>query len=262
MLRLFPCMRSCRVLSQNCVSAANFQNEAFFHNSIPCQKQLANRSSLFTDQVVEILNVEEQINDELVYNSLMEENNIPLLKYRRKSLKIIKQDLDREDEESDSNPVIYSLDNSHADDLNSTSHNSDHDENVQYPYSQFLDFKLKDYKNIGNSHIEDYGEEDPSIVREDICDRLSGFNKGELEPVNIEETLNLQNAGNREVQIARRLLTNEHEESTEEVENKAAKFGSADLSVPASNVPCGGCGALLHCRDPAIPGKFEIIISY
>lgn len=31
-------------------------------------------------------------------------------------------------------------------------------------------------------------------------------------------------------------------------------YGTPDINIPVSNVPCGGCGALLHCRDTAIPG--------
>lgn len=31
-------------------------------------------------------------------------------------------------------------------------------------------------------------------------------------------------------------------------------YGSADPTVPASKVPCQGCGAYLHCTDHAIPG--------
>lgn len=31
-------------------------------------------------------------------------------------------------------------------------------------------------------------------------------------------------------------------------------FGSPDPTIPMSNVPCAGCGANLHCQDPAIPG--------
>ncbi|XP_077501272.1 nitric oxide-associated protein 1 [Amblyomma americanum] len=33
-----------------------------------------------------------------------------------------------------------------------------------------------------------------------------------------------------------------------------ANYGSADATVPPSQVPCGGCGAFLHCSDTAIPG--------
>ncbi|XP_044261998.1 nitric oxide-associated protein 1 [Tribolium madens] len=31
-------------------------------------------------------------------------------------------------------------------------------------------------------------------------------------------------------------------------------YGTPDPSIDISNVPCGGCGALLHCKDTAIPG--------
>lgn len=31
-------------------------------------------------------------------------------------------------------------------------------------------------------------------------------------------------------------------------------YGTPDLTAPVSQVPCGGCGALLHCSDPSIPG--------
>lgn len=31
-------------------------------------------------------------------------------------------------------------------------------------------------------------------------------------------------------------------------------YGSSDPDEPVSSVPCGGCGALLHCKDHSIPG--------
>ncbi|XP_076640449.1 nitric oxide-associated protein 1 [Colletes latitarsis] len=31
-------------------------------------------------------------------------------------------------------------------------------------------------------------------------------------------------------------------------------YGTPDPSSQVTSVPCGGCGALLHCKDPAIPG--------
>lgn len=32
------------------------------------------------------------------------------------------------------------------------------------------------------------------------------------------------------------------------------QYGTPDPKVRVSNVPCGGCGALLHCSEPSIPG--------
>lgn len=37
-------------------------------------------------------------------------------------------------------------------------------------------------------------------------------------------------------------------------ESWKANYGTPKPNVPVSDVPCGGCGALLHCKDPAIPG--------
>ncbi|KAH0550783.1 nitric oxide-associated protein 1 [Cotesia glomerata] len=31
-------------------------------------------------------------------------------------------------------------------------------------------------------------------------------------------------------------------------------YGTSNPGVPVSSIPCGGCGALLHCQDSAIPG--------
>ena len=36
------------------------------------------------------------------------------------------------------------------------------------------------------------------------------------------------------------------------------RFGSSDSSIPASKIPCSGCGAHLHCQDSKLPG----FISY
>nr|CAD7426674.1 unnamed protein product [Timema monikensis] len=37
-------------------------------------------------------------------------------------------------------------------------------------------------------------------------------------------------------------------------ESVQSNYGTPDRSIPVSSVPCGGCGALLHCQDPGIPG--------
>lgn len=44
----------------------------------------------------------------------------------------------------------------------------------------------------------------------------------------------------------------------ESLEDKLAmikhEHGTPNRSIPPSNVPCGGCGAVLHCQDSSIPG--------
>ncbi|KAL4713567.1 hypothetical protein ACJJTC_006155 [Scirpophaga incertulas] len=43
-------------------------------------------------------------------------------------------------------------------------------------------------------------------------------------------------------------------EDTEEIDDWTKQYGTPDPSLGISMVPCGGCGALLHSSDPAIPG--------
>lgn len=40
-------------------------------------------------------------------------------------------------------------------------------------------------------------------------------------------------------------------------------YGNPDPAVPVSSVPCGGCGAMLHCQSPSIPGYMpsELFLS-
>lgn len=47
---------------------------------------------------------------------------------------------------------------------------------------------------------------------------------------------------------------NEVNENDDEDWRWKGNYGTYDPSIPVSDVPCGGCGALLHCQDPAIPG--------
>ncbi|XP_039285095.1 nitric oxide-associated protein 1 [Nilaparvata lugens] len=55
----------------------------------------------------------------------------------------------------------------------------------------------------------------------------------------------------------------ENFEDDEEVELDFSKYGTPSLAIPMSKTPCGGCGALLHCQDPGIPGYIpsEIFIN-
>ncbi|XP_039765886.1 nitric oxide-associated protein 1 [Pararge aegeria] len=52
-----------------------------------------------------------------------------------------------------------------------------------------------------------------------------------------------------------KLASTDEQSDDEVVENEWCKhYGTPDSTVAVSQVPCGGCGALLHCNDPAIPG--------
>ncbi|XP_058444789.1 nitric oxide-associated protein 1 [Malaya genurostris] len=40
----------------------------------------------------------------------------------------------------------------------------------------------------------------------------------------------------------------------DESEDRRSFYGTPDPAEPVSSVPCGGCGAMLHCAEPSIPG--------
>lgn len=44
------------------------------------------------------------------------------------------------------------------------------------------------------------------------------------------------------------------DDKTTVISEWSSRYGTPDPNSGVSRVPCGGCGALLHCSDPAIPG--------
>lgn len=46
----------------------------------------------------------------------------------------------------------------------------------------------------------------------------------------------------------------DYESYDESEEEMTSIYGTPNPNQPVSKVPCGGCGALLHCKDPGIPG--------
>nr|CAH7747770.1 unnamed protein product [Callosobruchus chinensis] len=43
-------------------------------------------------------------------------------------------------------------------------------------------------------------------------------------------------------------------ENIDELDDDSINYGTPNPNSRVSNVPCGGCGALLHCKDASIPG--------
>ena len=46
-------------------------------------------------------------------------------------------------------------------------------------------------------------------------------------------------------------------EKNEKLKSAQLLFGTPDPTIAMSDIPCCGCGAKLHCKDPGIPGKRE-----
>ena len=46
-------------------------------------------------------------------------------------------------------------------------------------------------------------------------------------------------------------------EKNEKLKSAQLLFGTPDPTIAMSDIPCCGCGAKLHCKDPGIPGRRE-----
>lgn len=54
---------------------------------------------------------------------------------------------------------------------------------------------------------------------------------------------------NKYIEVSVKQQKDEKEESEErDTDSWNVNYGSADPNQPASSVPCGGCGAHLHCQ--------------
>ncbi|XP_035912884.1 nitric oxide-associated protein 1 [Anopheles stephensi] len=69
---------------------------------------------------------------------------------------------------------------------------------------------------------------------------------------------NLPKTDETAIECDEKLLNGEwmsdYEYYEEHDEDDRSFYGTPDPSIPSSNIPCGGCGALLHCIEPSIPG--------
>lgn len=122
---------------------------------------------------------------------------------------------------------------------NTSQQQEDNEENtssvVQFPYRFFKKTEFVEDSEFKSSDVmsSETGNEVPNPVKlESMADRLR---KGEIDP---ESLLN---------------------ESVEDLFDQATEMciedaGTPNPNVPPSNIPCGGCGALLHCQDQSIPG--------
>ncbi|XP_068629115.1 nitric oxide-associated protein 1 [Battus philenor] len=83
-----------------------------------------------------------------------------------------------------------------------------------------------------------------------ILDDKQAGEKTEFDRCNIDKWMT-----NYEHYDDSKLMVHEiHEEDETEQLEWTKNYGTADPMASISQVPCGGCGALLHCNDPAIPG--------
>lgn len=114
---------------------------------------------------------------------------------------------------------------------------------ITFPYSHTENIHLQENPISSSIRYPDLKPESTQ-VQEDIAYRMHAYEQGILsDETSITNELNIQS----------KYGARGNPDSVEE-DYISKNSGTADVNVPVSSVPCGGCGALLHCQEPALPG--------
>ena len=101
----------------------------------------------------------------------------------------------------------------------------------------------------------DYANVPDIDVRQDMKERMEEYKEGIIKPISLTPHLKTEPVSEESEQF----LIEEDAKCDEDMHSgfktREPQHGTADPTIPVSNVPCGGCGALLHCQDPALPGN-------
>lgn len=114
---------------------------------------------------------------------------------------------------------------------------------VSFPYShtETIDLKSPDYSRVRYPDLK----LENTKVPENIAYRIHAYEQGLLSEdkgVTIEY----------DIQGKCGITGTSLSEDKDYISNN---LGTADIYIPVSGVPCGGCGAHLHCQEPALPGN-------
>jgi nitric oxide-associated protein 1 len=167
--------------------------------------------------------------DKITFNSYLEHEKLQLgyFKYHLKTLKKIKFEQKKQFLAKSLPPLPVAL-QYHVDkdrllstSIDPSADNKD-DEIVQLPFAN-------------NTNIEiDTHEQLPESIN--LSGEKSEFNKSDIN----KWMANYEYFDDSELDV--------------DLDDWSKKYGTPDPSVGISRVPCGGCGALLHCSEPSIPG--------
>lgn len=117
-----------------------------------------------------------------------------------------------------------------------------------YPYAHVEQIDIPE-SNSECSDSEDFLE--PRLtVQEEIALRMDAYEEGVLEQLDAPKGNLVEDQDNCDLN-ADSLL----EDEDNNLQLLIGAHGSADPNYPVSNVPCGGCGAHLHCQQPSLMGE-------
>ncbi|KAJ8734439.1 hypothetical protein PYW08_013689 [Mythimna loreyi] len=179
--------------------------------------------------------------DKITFNSYLDSDKLKLgyYKYYRKTVKQAKATLVKEYNEKSLPPLPVSLqyyvDKDRLLQDEEVAASPEPDKEFQLPFGSSSNFNYDDNEVVPSKHTPNTHN---SVTTEQEFDR-SNIKHWMTNYEYFDDTK----------------ITSEHLENEGEAENEwLNQYGTPDPTVAVSRVPCGGCGALLHCSDPAIPG--------
>lgn len=178
----------------------------------------------------------------ITFNSYLEHDKLELgyYKYHIKTVKIAKKNLEKENEEKLLPPLPialqYYLDKDRL---------IKEEENANTIQESNNEFQLP----FGSSTKVEYDKNEVEIN--------DTYNKSKIQSNSEEfDRSNIDRWMTNYEHFDDSTITSESYNESEELDDFSWSryYGTPDPKVNVSRVPCGGCGALLHCTEPAIPG--------
>uniref|UniRef100_A0A2A4JG66 CP-type G domain-containing protein n=1 Tax=Heliothis virescens TaxID=7102 RepID=A0A2A4JG66_HELVI len=175
--------------------------------------------------------------DKITFNNYLEKDKLKLgyFKYYRKTVTQAKQNLSKEYEERSKPPLPVSLqyyvDKERLLQDDKVEITPEPDKQFQLPFGSSTKVEFDD-KDVTPHQIDS----NPSDAEQEF-DR-SNINRWMTNYEYFDDTK----------------LSSEEIDDEEHETDWSKHYGTPDPTAAVSSVPCGGCGALLHCSDPAIPG--------
>lgn len=116
--------------------------------------------------------------------------------------------------------------------------------------------KVKPF-SIALQYMQENGDQDVKIPADIPNQRTSVSNANTAALRTTRSNANTTNAGIQAwMNDYEAYAANEQDDDSHDTDesSSAGIYGTADPSEPVSKIPCHGCGALLHCAEPSLPG--------
>lgn len=214
-------LRLSRIYNLKVSHVASFRQNSNYKTKFYLKTNLI-KTDEYTDQLIK------KFAPKLIYNSIIERKVLELEREERKKPKVV-----CDSDEPLPVSLKYLLDDIKVKpDESLVYEDFDSKKIVHFPYNQGFNVEQTTLKSSNKETSSDVASQASEEVRRRF-ETPTAIKKWMLDYDNYDDSL--------------------VEEEVDE-NNCSINYGTPDPSLAISNVPCGGCGALLHCKDTSIPG--------